>query len=215
MQTLLIIFVALVLAFSLFCVVVVCCDIIEEKHEHKMQEVKEDAQVTLEASTVANVENEIVEQNDENVKFTTGNETLLEKYNALSSKYKEYYDEIVEFAGMINNIKHFKKAQYEDFRLGKRSLVRLKIRRGVVVCELMIPNLQFKNYVNDNKVVVKQAPAVIKVTDGESLSAVKDSIRIAVDAIEEEKAYKKEKARIRRNSHRHELTKDKASMAAK
>ena len=70
------------------------------------------------------------------------------------------------------------------------------------MCELVIPNLTFKTYVTDNRVAMKQAPATIKVTDETSLTAVKDSIDIAVKAIEEERAYRKEQAKIRRRQRR-------------
>ena len=76
--------------------------------------------------------------------------------------------------------------------------MRLKIRRGIIVCELIIPNPEFKKFIDVNKVSVKHAPTIVKVTDQESLDFVKDSIRIAVDAINEEEEYKKEQKRLRR-----------------
>lgn len=81
-------------------------------------------------------------------------------------------------------------------------MVRLKIKRETVICELVIPNLAFKNYVSENRVEVKQAPATIKVVDDATLSAVKDSMQIAINAIEEERAYKKEQAKLRRRQKR-------------
>ncbi len=136
------------------------------------------------------------------VTFSAGSQTLDEKYLELSPEHKGYYDEIVRFAMAVENSKRYKNAAYEEYKVGKNRLVRLKIKRGIIICELVIPNLTFKNYISDNKVSVKQAPATIKVVDETSLSAVKDSIGIAVKAIQEEKDYKKEQARIRRRENR-------------
>ena len=49
---------------------------------------------------------------------------------------------------------------------------------------------------------MKHAPATIKVVDEVAFTAVKDSIDIAVKAIEEERAYRKEQAKIRRKQKR-------------
>lgn len=140
---------------------------------------------------------------DENaVAFSRVGKTLDEKYLELSPEQKGYYDEIVRFAMAVEGSKRYKNAAYEEYKVGKSRLVRIKIRRDVIVCEFVIANLTFKNYISDNKVAIKQAPATIKVTDETSLSAVKDSIGIAIRAIDEEKAYKKEQAKIRRRENR-------------
>lgn len=213
METLIIIFVAIVLIISLYCVIIVSFDVYDEIKARKQ------AKAPKEEIIVEEKKEEIESTNDEdengNVIFAAGTETLMEKYRALSPEHRGYYDEIVKYAKGIKESKRFKKANYEEYRIGKRRFVRLKIRRGVIQCELMIPNLTFKNYVSDNKVAVKQAPAVIKVTDEASLAAVKDSIRIAVSAIEEEKAYKKEQAKLRRKKQREEKAKDKVSTVTK
>lgn len=155
---------------------------------------------SLEAATIAQAGEGAVTEGA--VTFSTMSQTLDEKYLELSPEQKGYYDEIVRYAMAVNNSKRYKNSSYEEYKVGKSRIVRLKIRRGVIVCEFVIPNLTFKNYISDNKVAVKQAPAVIKVADESSLSAVKDSIEIAVKAIEEEKAYKKEQAKLRRRAQR-------------
>ncbi len=211
METLIIIFVAIVLIIGLYCVIIVSFDVYDEI------KAKKQAKANKEEVVEKKEEIESTKEEDENgnVIFAAGTETLMEKYRTLSPKYKGYYDEIVKYAKGIKESKRFKKANYEEFRIGKRRFVRLKIRRGVIQCELMISNLTFKNYVSDNKVAVKQAPAVIKVTDEASVAAVKDSIEIAVRAIEEEKAYKKEQAKLRRKKQREEKAKDKVSTVTK
>ena len=139
---------------------------------------------------------------DSAVVFSTATQTLEEKYLELTPEYKGYYDEIVKCAMAVEGSKRIKNANYEEYKVGMSRLVRLKIKRGIVVCELVISNLTFKTYVNDNKVAMKQAPASIKVIDAAACAAVKDSIGIAVKAIEEERAYIKEQAKIRRRERR-------------
>ena len=139
---------------------------------------------------------------DSAVVFSTATQTLEEKYLELTPEYKGYYDEIVKCAMAVEGSKRIKNANYEEYKVGMSRLVRLKIKRGIVVCELVISNLTFKTYVNDNKVAMKQAPASIKVIDAAACAAVKDSIGIAVKAIEEERAYRKEQAKIRRRERR-------------
>ena len=133
-----------------------------------------------------------------NVAFSATRETIDERYLALPGEYKNYYDEIVKHAASIEKSKRYKNARYEEYKVGKNSLVRMLIKRGLVVCEFVIPNFDFRNYVNDNKVAIKQAPITLKVVDEEKLQIAKDTINIAVRAIEEEKEYKKEQARQKR-----------------
>lgn len=226
MEVLTILFISAALAIGIFCVVVVCRDMAEEARQRR-EGAKADATakeccqakappapmpspapvvplvVVEETETTAAADTEdATEEQESNVAFSAGSQTLEEKYLELSPEFKGYYDEIVRYAMSVENSRRFKNAGYEEYKVGKNRLVRLKIRRGLIVCELVIPNLTFKNYISDNKVAVKQAPAVIKVTDEAALSAVKDSIDIAVSAIEEEKIYKKEQAKIKRKQRR-------------
>lgn len=129
-------------------------------------------------------------------------QTLEEKYLALSSKDKAYYDEIALYAAQKENAKKFKNARYEEYKIGKTRLVRLLIKRGAVVCEFMLQNADFKNYISENKVSVKHAPTVMKIEDAEGVQAAKDSVDIVIQALNEEREYKKELARERRRQAR-------------
>lgn len=217
MYALIIIFIVMALVIGLFSALLVGREVvIEEKERRKKKNVPataeeppviatpvivaaEKKQSIVEETAVTE---EVTEADESTVAFSTGMQTLDEKYLELSPEHKGYYDEIVRFAMSVENSKRYKNSSYEEYKVGKSRLVRIKIRRGVIVCELVISNLTFKNYISDNKVTVKQAPAIIKVIDEATLSAVKDSIGIAVKAIEEEKAYKKEQAKIRRRENR-------------
>lgn len=129
-------------------------------------------------------------------------ETLEEKYLNLSGEQKRFYDEIVTYAASVQGSKRTKNERYEEYKSGKNRLVRVLIKRDTVVCEYLIRNENFGKYIDGNKVRVKHAPASLKVTDENTLRAAKDSIDIAKSAIEEERLYKKEQAKIRRRERR-------------
>lgn len=231
MYVLMICFIAVVLIIGIFCVVVVTRDIVTEERakknaseaatatpvvvyqpapapqqteEPEVEEPKEEPATEEPATEETAVTEEVAEEAEDDgvVNFATGTKTLDEKYLELTPEFKGYYDEIVRFANTVEGSKRYKNANYEEYKVGKNRLVRLKIKRETVICELVIPNLAFKNYVSENKVEVKQAPATIKVVDDATLSAVKDSMQIAINAIEEERAYKKEQAKLRRRQKR-------------
>ena len=231
MYVLMICFIAVVLIIGIFCVVVVARDIVNEERakknaseaatatpvvvyqpapapqqteEPEVEEPKEEPAKEEPATEETAVTEEDAEEAEDDgvVNFATGTKTLDEKYLELTPEFKGYYDEIVRFANTVEGSKRYKNANYEEYKVGKNRLVRLKIKREAVICELVIPNLAFKNYVSENKVEVKQAPATIKVVDEATLSAVKDSMQIAINAIEEERAYKKEQAKLRRRQKR-------------
>lgn len=231
MYVLMICFIAVVLIIGIFCVVVVTRDIVTEERakknaseaatatpvvvyqpapapqqteEPEVEEPKEEPAKEEPATEETAVTEEVAEEAEDDgvVNFATGTKTLDEKYLELTPEFKGYYDEIVRFANTVEGSKRYKNANYEEYKVGKNRLVRLKIKRETVICELVIPNLAFKNYVSENRVEVKQAPATIKVVDDATLSAVKDSMQIAINAIEEERAYKKEQAKLRRRQKR-------------
>ncbi len=209
---LLLVFIIVVLVIALFCVVVVTRDIVIESRDRrkaKEEEKKEETPVTPTPVEKQEVVREIVkevpvvvekpvEEDDSNVKFDAIKKTLDEKYRELDATFRIYYDEIVKAAMEIEDSKRFKNDNYEEYKLGKSRIVRLKIKRGTILAELLIPNLTLKEYISDNKVDAKLAPTVIKVVDRESVDAVKDSMAIAVKVHLEEKELKKQQAKEKR-----------------
>ena len=161
--------------------------------------VVEEVAAAAPVETVCETVEDEAEENANAVVFSQGTPaTLEEKYLELSSELKGYYDEIVKYATVQEDSKRFKNARYEEYKVGKTRLVRLLINRGTVVCEFLLTNANFKNYISENKVTVKQAPTVLKVVDEATVQAAKDSIDIVVRTIAEEKEYKKQLARERR-----------------
>lgn len=140
------------------------------------------------------------ELNGDSVTFSAAKETLSQKYDALPDELKDYYGQIVATASAVEGNRCFKNDRYEEYKVGKNRIVRLLIKRGVIVCEFIIANNDLRNYMSDNKLKLKQAPTTLKVFDEATLAAAKATMEIAVKAIEDEKAYKKEQARAKRKA---------------
>lgn len=191
----------------------------EEARENEVATETAETEVATEAEeTEETCENEVAAENEptsvstdepqaENkpetdVNFSTDKLTLEQKYLKLSPEYRAYYDEIIRYAMAIDGHKRYKNIAYEEYKVGKNRIVKIKIKNGVITCELLVPNLDFKNYVSDNKIDVRQSATVIRVTDKASLSAVKGSMDIVLKEIEKEREYKKEKALERRRQRR-------------
>ncbi|MBQ7879159.1 MAG: hypothetical protein IJ317_00775 [Clostridia bacterium] len=230
MTTVIIVFMAFAVLICMFSVLVLTREIVEdiaEKRKQKAEAAKKTESdpceqptreppalsqtMAVEETDVAEEATEEVAASDE-VRFASKTTlTLEEKYLALNAKYRAYYDEIVKYAAGQEEAKRFKNVRYEEYKAGKTRLVRLLIKRGVVVCEFILPNADFKNYVNENKVSVKLAGTTMKILDETTVQAAKDSIDIVVKALEDEREYKKqlvlERRRQRRKEKREELKK--------
>lgn len=150
------------------------------------------------------VEEPVAEADDEGkISFsTTQQQTLDEKYFALPVEKRRWYDEIVKYASAVEGSKRFKNLRYEEYKVGKNRLVRLLIKRGTINCEFILHNSDFKNYVNENKISVKQSATTMLVESAATVDAVKNSIDIVVASIAEEKEYKKQLAREKRRAAR-------------
>lgn len=156
-------------------------------------------EISAEEATEADEATE-AEVNGDSVTFSAAKETLSQKYDALPDELKDYYGQIVATASAVEGNRCFKNDRYEEYKVGKNRIVRLLIKRGVIVCEFVIANNDLRNYMSDNKLKLKQAPTTLKVFDEATLAAAKATMEIAVKAIEDEKAYKKEQARAKRKA---------------
>ncbi len=186
---------------ALFAVAMVVCGIVlvckVKKLIGSMKYAVNESEPPVKAEVSATVAMEIEPANA--VSFAADKtQTIDDKYNALPKKEKKFYDEIVNYAKVVEGVKRFKNSRYEEYKVGKSRLVRMLIKRDVITCEFILPNNDFKYYVNENKINVKQAATVLKIVDDSAVQVAKDSIDIAVKAIEQEKELKKEQAKERR-----------------
>ena len=135
------------------------------------------------------------------VKFAAGQkQTLEEKYLELSPEARGWYDEIMKYAANVEGSKRFKNARYEEYKVGNSRIIRMLIKRGVINCEFALHNQNFKNYVNENKISVKQSATTLLIEGPETVEAAKNSIDIVIAQIAEEREYKKQLAREKRKA---------------
>lgn len=220
MEVVLIIFMVLVGLVSIFSLVVVILDIIKER-KNKAQAIaapqcaccnaevpvaeEKAAENTAERAESEPLRESVVTVDENSVVFSAGEQkTLEEKFQQLDPQLQKYYVEIVQYAMSQSGAKQFKNAKYEEYRIGKTRLVRMQIKRGVVVCEFILLNSDFRNYIQDNKVHVRQSPTVLRVENEEALAAAKSSIDIAVKAAADETEYRKQRQREKRRQARQE-----------
>ena len=143
------------------------------------------------------------EEDDGTVSFSAStSQTLEEKYMELPTEQKRFYDDIIKYAASKEASRRYYNQRYEEYKIGSKRIVRLRIKRGVVYCEFLLTNSDFRNYISENKIPVKQSATVIKVVDAATVDAVKNSIDIAVQLIAEEKEYKKQLAKEKRKQAR-------------
>ena len=149
------------------------------------------------------VEEAPAEDAEGTISFSMGQQqTLEEKYLALPTEQRGWYDEIIKYAAAVEGSKRMKTVRHEEYKVGNNRIVRLLIKRGIIHCEFILHNSDFKNYVNENKIAVRQSATTMLVESAATVDAVKNSIDIVVAAINEEKEYKKQLARERRRAAR-------------
>lgn len=216
MKVALIVFMVVAGLVCIFSVAVMVRDIVIERKNKKEQEaapapgpVEEAMPVPVEEAVAAPVlmsvaaEDSAEDEDDselenEIVFSASGQKTLDEKFQELDEQSQRYYVEIVQYAMAQQGSKQFKNSKYEEYKIGKTRLVRLQIRRGLVVCEFILLNSDFNNYIRDNKVRVKQAPTVLRIENEAAVGIAKNSIDIAVRAAAEDIEYKKQQRREKR-----------------
>ena len=126
----------------------------------------------------------------------------LNKKAKINEEAKGYYDEIVKRANGVEGVKRFKNARYEEYKVGNSRIVRLLIKRETVIAEFILQNNDFKSYVSENKVAIRPAPTVLKITNTDMLKTACDSIDIVVKQIEAEKEAKRLEMLERRRERR-------------
>ena len=129
---------------------------------------------------------------------SAGRQTLDEQYLALSKEQKRFYDKIAAYAAAKEGNKCIKNQRYQEYKIGTKRIVRLRIKRGILHCEFLMINRDLRNHISENKIPVKESATVIKVQSKEMVEMVFSSIDLAIQLIEEERAYKKQLARERR-----------------
>ena len=146
-----------------------------------------------EAAPAPEPEKEIVEvpvEDPNAVKFNES-KTIEELYEELSVEAKCFFDELKNTALAKPNAVLSITKNYENVKIGKRSIIKLIIRRGVTVAEFLLENDALKEYRlssqnKKGKSKIKIRPTVLAVTELDTLKAAVDMIHLAYQQIIEE-----------------------------
>lgn len=146
-----------------------------------------------EAAPAPEPEKEIVEvpvEDPNAVKFNES-KTIEELYEELSVEQKSFFDELKNTALAKPNAVLSITKNYENVKIGKRSIIKLIIRRGVTVAEFLLENDALKEYRlssqnKKGKSKIKIRPTVLAVTELDTLKAAVDMIHLAYQQIVEE-----------------------------
>ncbi len=146
-----------------------------------------------EAAPAAEPEKEVVEVavDDPNAVKFNESKTIEELYEELSVEQKSFFDELKNTALAKPNAVLSITKNYENVKIGKRSIIKLIIRRGVTVAEFLLENDALKEYRlssqnKKGKSKIKIRPTVLAVTELDTLKAAVDMIHLAYQQIIEE-----------------------------
>lgn len=222
LQVVVIVFMLFLCILCLFAVVVILRDIMlesarnrRELKEMKRQEIlapattcnecekKVEEEPERESAVSEEVKENInpVEENkldDNAVVFSSHVLTMEERYAALSTEYKRYFDDIVRHALSKEGVKENKHSSSYDYKDASYRVLRMMIKRSEIICEFSFIDREFKNYANASNVRMKQSATTVKVTEASAVGVVKDGIDLVCTQIAEDRAYKKQLAKEKR-----------------
>lgn len=132
-------------------------------------------------------------KNDETAKSEGGiqfkeSKTIEELYAELSAEQKSFFDELINKALQKPQAVLSITRNYENVKIGKRSILKLIIRKGVTVAEFSLENDLLKEYRKNTanqkgKAKIRVRPTVIAVTELATLKTALDMIDIAHEQI--------------------------------
>ena len=168
-----------------------------------VEPIKEEVAVTVEEPTS-------VEEADNAVVFQTKAMTMQEKYDALTSEFKGYFNRIVKYVSSKEGVKEFKFNSAYDYKIGSYRVLRLSIKRGEIVCEFVFIDRDLRDYVNTSNIKMKQSATAVRVLEASAVGVIKDGIDRVCAQIAEDKEFKKEQARERRREKRRQAKEENA-----
>lgn len=177
--------------------------VVEEKKEEVapvVEEKKEEPAPVVEEE----VAEEEAETEDENAVVLVRRESLTykEAYSALAAREKNYVDDIISYAKAKEDAKEVETDKNVTVYEGKKKLVTVLIRKGVVIAKIAMPNLQLNAFADTNDMKFKEKPIDIKVTGPEVVGKVKDVIDLVHTSLLEDKARKEAEKKERRRQAR-------------
>lgn len=201
MTVIIIIFMVLVALMCIFTGTITTIDMVRERKKSKEEEPAAEEPAADATVAVVAVPAPAADA-DDTVSFSTiPKQTHHDKYLALSSEQRRWYDEIVEYTRKLEDLRFVQTDRYEEFRYYGKRTVRFTIKRGTEICEFLVPS-DFSKFVSENKMPIKQQATAMKIENVESVSSAKDCIQFAYNSLVEERAENKRQEKERRKAAR-------------
>lgn len=175
--------------------------------------VSADVLQNLDASDTIGVQETLLAENA--VAFEKNNVSLEERYEALSSQQKAYFEDICRYAKEKTDVKENRRENYIDYKTGSYRVLRLTIKRGEIVCVFNFMDRDILNYAKAENAKVKRAPTTVRVVEASDVGVAKDGIDLVCRQIDEDKALRKRLAlEKRRENARKRRSQEKAEEVA-
>lgn len=142
------------------------------------------------------------------------NLTFEEAYPSLSQEQKRFAGDILAYAvSREEGLKDQVSGKYASVYIGKKPLIRLFIRKGVVNARLLVLNNDLAEYADASNINIKEKPIDLKVDSAEMVGAVKDLIDLTYRNIMEDRRRREEARRERRRQRRLQKKQEEAENA--
>lgn len=125
-----------------------------------------------------------------------------EAYAALSSEQKRYADEIIAYAKNREETKETSNERGITVYFGKKPLVQVSVRKGMVNARLSVPNNDLAAYADSANIRIKEKPIDFKIDDASKVGAAKDIIDLIHRSILEERVRRAQAKKERRRQAR-------------
>lgn len=160
-----------------------------KKEEEKATE--EEKPAVKEEAEAEKAEAEPEEEGDKEVVQFKTSKTIEELYAELSMEQQSFFDELKNKAMSKPQAVLSVTKNYENVKIGKRSIVKLLIRKGVTVAEFLLENDMLKEYRKNSankkgKSKIRIRPTVINITELATLKTAIDMIDLAYEQIIED-----------------------------
>lgn len=123
-------------------------------------------------------------EKEDAIKFAEASKTITELYDELTPEQRRFFDELKNRALSKPKAVLSVTKNYESVKVGKQSILKLLIRKGVVVAEFLLESDALKEYRKHSenkkgKSRIRIRPTVIAVTDLDTLKTALDMINLA------------------------------------
>ncbi len=128
--------------------------------------------------------------------------SMEEKYAALGDSQRQLFDLVVSHALSKDGARELKFSSYYDYKIGAYRLLRIKVKRGEIVCELPFLDRDVQDFANAAEVKIKHAAPSVRLTELAAVTAVNEGVDLLVTQIAADLEYKRSLAKERRREKR-------------